>query len=69
MNLVMLAGVIYSRGAILLPLILYLDCNQCGQHGLKNHFGHVTVDIHSFLSVSTLVVNMSYECSDVGLSN
>jgi hypothetical protein len=58
MILVMLVGVINSRRVISLQLIPYLECNQCTQHGLKNHFCHVVVDIHSFhcvISVQRLV--------------
>jgi hypothetical protein len=65
----MLVGVINSRRVISLQLIPFLECNQNGQHGLKNHFRHVVVDIHSFHCVSSVIVSKSYDSSDVGWSN
>jgi hypothetical protein len=69
MILVMLIQVINSRGVISLQLIPYLECNQCAQHVLKNHFRHVVVDIHSFHHGSSVIVSTSFESSDVGWSN
>jgi hypothetical protein len=61
--------VINSSGAISLELIPYLDCNPSAQHDLNIHFGHIVVDIHSFHRGSIVIVNTSYESSDVGWSN
>jgi hypothetical protein len=69
MILVMLVGVINSRGTISLQLITFLECNKCAQHGLTNHFGHVVVLIHSFHHSSIVIVSMSYDSSDVGRGN